>query len=288
MSAHWLDKKEYPFESKYFEIQKNKMHYLDEGEGENLLFVHGTPSWSFDFRHQIRTLRNNHRCLAIDHLGFGLSDKPKDYNYDTLNHSQNLEQFALAKGLKEITLVVHDFGGPIGLHFALCHPDRIKRLVILNSWMWSSREDPEYQRLARILKNPLLPLLYRWFNFSARFVLPVSYGPNKPSKRILNHYTAPFHKKKEREGPLAFVRSLLQDQDWFESLWNQRAVISEKPALFIWGMQDPVIRPHHLNKFESGFKNHRSLRLEGCGHFPQEEKSETVTDAIRNFLSENP
>lgn len=286
MKPDWLDQQEYPFESRYFELAGARMHYLDEGQGETILFVHGTPSWSFDFRKQIAVLRDHFRCLAVDHVGFGLSDKPEQYDYGTQNHSRTLGQFALAKDLRDLTLVVHDFGGPIGLNFALMHPERIKRLVILNSWMWSSLLDPDYQKLARVLRSPLLPFLYRWFNFSPRFVLPSSYGPVKPESGILRHYTAPFSKRSEREGPLAFARSLLQDQDWFESLWSQKEKISQKPTLLLWGMQDPVIRPIHLEKFESGFPNHRTIKLDACGHFPQEEKSGQVTQAIKAFMQE--
>ena len=135
MANHWLDKSEYPFNSNYFEINGQKLHYIDEGKGETLLFVHGTPSWSFDYRNVIKKLTENFRCIAIDHIGFGLSDKPEHYDYTTKNHSKTLEKFVIEKQLNNITLVVHDFGGPIGLNFAIQNPEKIKNLVILNSWL---------------------------------------------------------------------------------------------------------------------------------------------------------
>jgi pimeloyl-ACP methyl ester carboxylesterase len=155
------------------------MHYVDEGAGEVILFVHGTPSWSFDFRNVIKELSKQNRCLAMDHIGFGLSDKPEAYDYTTKNHSKTLEKFIIDKKLNDITLVVHDFGGPIGLNFAIQYPERIKRLVILNSWLWSGESDPDFQKLKRVLKSPLLPFLYRFLNFSPRFVLPQSFGEKK-------------------------------------------------------------------------------------------------------------
>ena len=88
---NWLDTEEYPFESKYFNLYGTKLHYIDEGAGPVLLFVHGTPSWSFDFRNIIKVLSKKYRCVAIDHIGFGLSEKPKEYNYSTAGHSKNLE-----------------------------------------------------------------------------------------------------------------------------------------------------------------------------------------------------
>ncbi len=285
MANHWLDTAEYSFAPKYFDISGHRLHFIDEGQGETILFVHGTPSWSFDFRHIIKSLKSGYRCIAIDHIGFGLSDKPEHYDYATQNHSKTLERFILHHHLENITLVVHDFGGPIGLNFAIHHPERIKKLVILNSWLWSSKEDPDYIKLRKILKSPLLPFLYRYLNFSPRFILPKSFGDRKLSGHLLKQYTRPFANKTQRNGALAFAKSLLHEQDWFETLWQKLASISGKPTLFIWGMKDPVIKPHLLEKFESGFTNSKTVRLETCGHFPQEEQPEPVIESILEFLN---
>lgn len=284
MANHWLNKSEYPFASHYFEVNGYKLHYIDEGKGETLLFVHGTPSWSFDFRNIIKHLRSNYRCVAIDHIGFGLSDKPERYDFSTQNHSTTLDKFIHDKDLQDITLVVHDFGGPIGLHFAIQYPERIKRLVILNSWLWSSEHDPDYIKLKKILKSPLLPFLYRYLNFSPRFILPSSFGDKKPSKELQTQYTRPFKNRKERNGTLAFAKSLLHDQPWFEELWHKRKGIIDKPTLFVWGMKDPVIKPHNLDKFSSAFINATIVKLETSGHFPQEEQPELVNEALSRFL----
>jgi pimeloyl-ACP methyl ester carboxylesterase len=282
---NWLDKSEYPFTSNFFDINGQKLHYIEEGKGEPVLFVHGTPSWSFDYRNVIKKLKVNYRCVAIDHIGFGLSDKPEHYDYSTQNHSKTLEKFVLEKHLDNITLVVHDFGGAIGLNFAIQHPDKIKRLVILNSWLWSIENDPDFITLSKILKSPLLPFLYRYLNFSPRFILPKSFGERKLPKHLLKQYTKPFANKTQRNGALAFAKSLLNDQDWFEELWNRRQAISNKTTLFIWGMKDPVIKPQNLEKFQSGFTNSRTVKLELTGHFPQEEQPEKVTYAIFDFLT---
>ncbi len=286
MTPQWLDTLEYPFSPGYFDIDGHRLHYLDEGQGEIILFVHGTPSWSFDFRHVIKSMSSSYRCIAVDHIGFGLSDKPEVYDYSTQNHSRSLERFILENQLSDLTLVVHDFGGPIGLHVAIRHPERFKRIVILNSWLWSSKSDPDYSRMTRILKSPILPFLYRHFNFSPKYILPKSFGDKKISGRILKQYTKPFANSKQRNGALAFARSLLHDQDWFENLWNNKQSISSKPTLLIWGLKDPVIKPHHLVRFQSGFKSARTVKLVTCGHFPQEEEPERVIEAMRKFLME--
>lgn len=286
MTNNWLDTSEYPFTSNYFDIKGHKLHYIDVGQGETILFVHGTPSWSFDFRKIIKKLKTDYRCVATDHIGFGLSDKPEHYDYSTQNHSKTLEKFVFEKQLENITLVVHDFGGPIGLNFAIQHPERIKNLVILNSWLWSSKTDPDFIRLRRILKSPFLPFLYRYFNFSPKFVLPKSFGDHKLSNRLLKQYTKPFTDNTQRNGALAFAKSLLTDQDWFQELWDKRQTISAKPTLFIWGMKDPVIKPHYLDRFVSGFANSKTVNLETSGHFPQEEQPEIVAKCILDFLTD--
>lgn len=280
----WLNLDEYPFQSHFFKVNGQNLHYIDEGEGDVILLVHGTPSWSFDYRHLIKAFSKTHRCIAIDHIGFGLSDKPEQYDYSTQNHSKTLEAFVLEKNLQHITLVVHDFGGPIGLNFAIKHPDLVKQIVILNSWLWSSAQDADFIRLSRVLRSPLLPLLYRWFNFSPRFILPSSFGSRKLHKQMLPQYTKPFADRTQRNGALAFAKSLLNDQEWFQSLWNSRAGIAQKPVLFIWGMADPVIKPHYLNKFKEGFPNSKVVELETCGHFPQEEEYEAVIAALQHWL----
>lgn len=280
----WLDISEYPFKPHYLQIDGQQMHYIDEGKGEILLFVHGTPSWSYDFRHLISSLNKNYRCIAIDHIGFGLSDKPKNYNYTTRNHSSNLEQFISELQLKNITLIMHDFGAPIGFKYAAEHPENIKGIVVLNAWLWNSEKDADYLKMKKILKSPLLPFLYRYINFSARFVLPASFYDKSIAKKQKLQYTKPFSNSNEREGTIGFAKSLLNDQKYFGELWNLKHILKTKPILFIWGMQDPVIKPKNLDTFISGFPNAEVCRIEDAGHFPQEEKPELCINAIEKFL----
>ncbi|MCE7933744.1 MAG: alpha/beta fold hydrolase [Chlorobi bacterium CHB2] len=287
----WLDRKEYPFQSRYLTIAGRQLHYIDEpannSNAETLLFVHGTPSWSFDFRNVIKRLSPDYRCVALDHIGFGLSDKPANHNYSTPNHAAILAQFVQHLQLRNITLVMHDFGGPIGMAWALDHPALLRRLVLLNTWLWSSAQDPEYQRFSKVLRSPLLPFLYRRLNFSPRFLLRQSFADrSKLRPPIHRHFTAPFANATEREGALAFARSLLNDQEWFQQLWERRASVAQFPTLLIWGMNDRFVGPKYLEKFSAGFPNSRAVRLANAGHFPQEEEPEAVATAIKNFIAE--
>ncbi|MBV6639520.1 MAG: alpha/beta hydrolase, partial [Cyclobacteriaceae bacterium] len=120
--------------------------------------------------------------------------------------------------------------------------------------------------------------LYRKLNFSARFILPGSFK-QKPSKKILRHYTRPFPTSKEREGTIAFARSLLNDQGWFQQLWDKKKPIENKKTLFIWGIRDTILPSKYLRTFEAGFPNSSTIELE-AGHFPHEENSEQVSNSI--------
>lgn len=281
----WLNKKEYPFDAKYFSIHGQSMHYIDEGVGEILLFVHGTPSWSFDFRYQIKALSKHFRCIAIDHIGFGLSDKPADYDYSTKNHAKTLATFIQALQLERITMVMHDFGTIIGMDYALKHPNNIHQLIVLNSWLWDCTERPEFIKSSKILRSPLLPFLYKRLNFSPRFLVPQSFAnKSKLTPSIHQHYRKVFSKASERNGPLAFARSLLNDQAWFGELWAKKEVLQQKKMLFIWGMKDPFILAEYLDQFMIAYPKAKAVRLADCGHFPQEEEKEKVLEAMVHFL----
>ncbi len=286
-SYSWLDRQAYPFTHKYFDVENHKMHYVDEGQGPTILFVHGTPSWSFDYRHLISKLSTDFRCIAIDLMGFGLSDKPKDYDYSTPTHVRVLTQFIEYLGLSDLHVVLHDFGGVIGMAYALDRPNQISSITLLNSWLWDASNEPEFQQSAKILKSPLLPFLYLRLNFSPRFLIPKSFHEaGRLSKVVHRHYTKVFRKASERHGTLAFARSILNDQQWFGSLWKKIHRLQDKPVLFIWGMQDPFVLPKYLDKYASAFPKAQVLKLEDCGHFPQEEKKEEVVLAVSSFLYE--
>lgn len=286
MQYQWLDKTEYPFQNQFTEIDGHKIHYIDEGKGETILFVHGTPSWSFDFRNVIKDLSRNYRCIALDHLGFGLSDKPANVTYNIDLHCRNLEAFVEKMELDNLILVLHDFGGPIGFHFAQKYPHKVKGLVIMNSWMWSSENEPEYKRLKRILKSPLMPLLYKYFNFSAKYLLPKSFGKLKLTSDIHTQYIKPFPTVNSRLGTVGFAHSLLNDQPWFETLWEGRNLISAKPLLLIWGLRDPYLNENYLTKFKQGFPHARVVTFADAGHFPQEECPNQVAFAMRAFVND--
>ncbi len=134
----WIDRNAYPFNPNYFKLPCGKMHYVDEGKSDHVVvMVHGNPAWSFYFREIITCLSRSFRCIAPDHIGFGLSDKPFDWDYYPESHSDNFRTFLDQIDTDSITLIVQDWGGPIGLSYAIKYPEKVKSLVIMNTWMWS-------------------------------------------------------------------------------------------------------------------------------------------------------
>src|SRR5262249_62322351 len=143
----WLDREAYPFRSRWTDAAGSRLHYVDEGAGNAVLFVHGTPTWSFEFRHLITALAPTYRCIAPDHLGFGLSDRPPGVDYSPKAHAERLAAFVDDLRLDRFTLVVHDYGGPIGLPLALSTPSRVQRLVLINTWVWAFDGDADMGRV---------------------------------------------------------------------------------------------------------------------------------------------
>ncbi|MBC7174571.1 MAG: alpha/beta fold hydrolase, partial [Polyangiaceae bacterium] len=201
-AAHpWLDRALYPFALRTHRTDEGAMSYVDEGSGHPILFVHGTPSWSFEWRHSIAALRASHRVVAPDHLGFGLSEKP-DADYTPADHSRRLLELVRALDLHDITLVLHDFGGPIGLPIALEEPARVRSLVLVNTWAWAHGDDPTVGRISRLVASPLGRFLYRRLNASPRWLVPASFGDRKKLTPIIHrHYVAPFASPEDRMAP---------------------------------------------------------------------------------------
>ena len=283
----WLDEKEYPFKSHCFDTNDGRIHYIDEGEGEVLLFVHGTPSWSFLYRKYIKALRDRYRCIALDHLGFGLSDKPDDVVGTPEFHSKNLTALIKKLDLNLITLVAHDFGGPIGLGSAISNPDRFARVVLFNTWLWGTKADKNAQRINNILHSWLGNTLYLHTNFSPNILFKKAFFNQKLlSTRTHQHYRKPFPNKGSRHGLLQIGKALVGSSDWYERQWQQIATLRDKPFLLLWGNKDPFIKMEYLTKWMEAVPNAVAHTFE-AGHFVQEEKMEESLEKLEAWLERN-
>jgi haloalkane dehalogenase len=282
----WLDRRAYPFQSRFLTLPQGRMHYVDEGEGEPVLFVHGTPTWSFEFRALIRGVRRDHRAIAPDHLGFGLSERPRDFAYTPEAHAQALQTFVDRLRLERFTLVVHDFGGPIALPLALARPERVARLVVMNSFMWPLDTDKDLAKNASFVASELGRMLYRHVNAPLRLTMPSAFFDRKKlTPELHQHYLSVFPDGVSRERVLwQLARSLLASGDYYARLWEGREALRNIPALIIWGMQDPAFTPHHLRRWQRALPLAQTLDIGDAGHWPHEEQPQTVTNALRSFL----
>ncbi len=281
-----IDRRAYPFTDRWFQLPAGRMHFVDEGHGPAVLFVHGTPTWSFEWRHLIRALRHTHRCIAVDHLGFGLSDRPAGFSYTPEAHAGNFAAFVDSLGLDDVTLVVHDFGGPIALPVCLDPRRRVSRLVLVNTWMWSFAGDRDMERKARIARSGLGRFLYRRINFSLRVLMPSAYGDRRRLDRhVHQQYLGRFPDPASRERVLwSLARSLLGSGRWFDSLWQERDRLAGLPALVLWGLADPAFRPHLLARWRKTLPYARVIEYPGAGHWPHEEIPAQVTRDLTDWL----
>lgn len=284
----WPDRRLYPFPPHYVAVDGGRLHYVDEGQGPPIVMVHGTPDWSFVYRELIRRLSVRYRCIALDHLGFGLSDKPMNWSYRVPDHARNFAALIGDLGLERFTLVVHDFGGPIGLSFALEHPERIAGLVLFNTWLWSLQSEPEMRRILAIMGGPLGRFLYSQFNFSTRFILPAAWGKLRPlTAAVHRQYVDAAPRPRDRYPMWCFAREALGASDWYDSLWKQRERIRDIPTLILWGMRDPAFKPHLIRPFEQLFSAATVVRYDDVGHFVPDEAGPESADEIMRFLAPN-
>ena len=282
----WLDRTAYPFTSRFADLPFGKMHYVDEGTGDVLLFIHGTPTWSFEYRHLIGALSKKYRCIAPDHLGFGLSDRPGNAAYTPEAHADRLRAFARHLDLRRFTLVVHDYGGPIGLPLALAGDFDVERVVLLNTWMWPFDDDADMQKKGRIAGGWLGRVLYRYANASLRLLAPSAYGDkSKLTKAIHRQYLEVFRDRNARVLVLhALAKALLGAREFYGHLYSRIDRLRQLPVLIVWGVKDTAFQTHQLARWQAELPDAEVVRLESAGHWPHEEEPQAVLQAVDSFL----
>ncbi len=277
----WLDRTLYPFNPKRFATPDGALSYLDEGSGPTVLLVHGTPSWSFEWRGVVSALASDHRVVAPDHLNFGLSDTAPGAGLAPADHTRRLRALVEALDLRDITLVVHDFGGPIALPLAL-DTDRVARVVVLNSWMWPSDGDRGIARIDRFVRSALGRFLYRRLGFSARVILPSAFGDKRRLTRAVHRqYLGPLGTPAAREGTWALACALKGADADYAALWARRAELARLPMTLVWGARDPVLTAAHRDRWTTAFPAMRVVTVDDAGHFVAEERPDAVADAVR-------
>ncbi len=287
----------YPFESRFLATPAGRLHYLDEGKGEPIVFLHGNPSWSFMYRDVIAGLRGEYRCVAPDHIGMGLSDKPGDdrYAYTLQSRVDDLERLLDSLGLSSgLTLFVHDWGGMIGMAYAARHPERVGRLVVCNTAAFLNPKGmklPWQLKLAR--DSSLGALLVRGFNAFAVGAARLCCTRRPMSAGLRAAYCAPYDSWANRIATLRFVQDIPlvpSDRSYpivrhvSDSLGNFR----DTPILLLWGEKDFVFDVRFLDEWVRRFPKAETRRFPDAGHYVVEDAGDLVLPLVRDFLTRNP
>jgi pimeloyl-ACP methyl ester carboxylesterase len=282
----------YPFSSHFFALGPHRLHYLDEGAGEPLLFVHGNPTWSFYWRNLILGLRDRFRCIAVDHIGCGLSDKPQDYNYTLAQRIDDLSRLVEHLDLKGATLVAHDWGGSIGLGAVERLPSRFARIVLFNTGAFPPPYVP--WRIAAC-RTPLVGTgALRGLNAFARAAL--SMATKKPERMMADvraGLLAPYDSWANRVAIDRFVRDIPfspRHPTWqtLERIEAGLPALAGRPIQLIWGMRDWCFRPECLDRFLQHWPGAEVHRLADCGHYVVEDAHERIVPLMVNFLTNHP
>lgn len=282
----------FDFTPHLFEVDGRYMHYVDEGprDADPVLCLHGNPTWSYYWRELIRGLRGSHRVIAPDHMGMGLSEKPLDWPYRLEAHVAAMERFVLEHDLRNITLVMHDWGGAIGMGLAMRHPDRIARLVITNTAAFT--DGPAHASLVAAKLPGLNQILVRsmgLFNQAAVRYATTS-GLSDEERRA---YLTPYNSSARRVGVQNFVKDIPLSPGhpsfhFLSIIEAGLAQFTELPVQIVWGMKDWVFTPEFLAEWRKRFPNASVHTVDHAGHLLMEDAGSEVLEVVRDFLSNHP
>ena len=270
----------YPFESRWFDGSVGRVHYIDEGEGSPIVFFHGNPTWSFLYRNIVAVLRGRFRCIAADYPGFGLSDRPDGYGYTPKEHAGVVGELLDHLDLDGFVTVGHDWGGPISMAVACSRADRVRGIVLGNTWFWP------VERLATKVFSRVMST--RWMqrrileqNYFVERLMPLATARTL-SPEEMDQYRRAQPAPEARVGVAEFPRQLLAAGPWLEELDRTvRSSLGSKPALLVWGMKDFGIPPRaHIPHIRSTFADSVLVELPRAKHFIQEDGPDEIARAI--------
>jgi haloalkane dehalogenase len=271
------------------------MHYLDEGarDAPPVLMLHGNPTWSFYYRNLVQALRQTHRCIVPDHIGCGLSDKPSpsQYDYKLASRIEDIESLMGHLQLEQpLTLVVHDWGGMIGMAWAVRHPEQVNKLVIMNTAAFPIPAEKRLPPALALARNSRLGawLVLRLNAFSG---MAARIAFKKPvSSEVRKAYTGPYDSPANRIATLRFVQDIPLDKNdpGFDILLNTAEHLGQFkgfPCLIAWGERDFVFDQPFLDTWLKTYPEAEVLRLADCGHYILEDGGPALVDAIKEFIA---
>ncbi len=258
------------------------MHYVDEGEGPPLLLLHGNPTWSFLYREIIKGVRDRFRCVAPDYPGFGLSRAPAGYGYKPAEHAAVIERLVEQLDLRGATMMGQDWGGPIGFSVATRHPDRFAAFVIGNTWAWP-KADLGTQVFSRLMGGPIGGHLILRRNFFVEKIVPGGVRRRELPLAVMDAYRGPFPTQASRRPVHVFPREILAGRPFLAEVERGLPALRDRPALIVWPTNDVAFREPERRRWEQTFPDHRTVVLEGAGHYIQEDAPEEIVAAIRDW-----
>ncbi len=282
----------YPFESRFVEVNGWRCHYVDQGGGPPVLFVHGNPTWSFLWRELIGPVAQDHRAIAVDHIGMGLSAKPArhQYPFSLSRRIADLEAFIDSLQLAEpLSLVVHDWGGPIGLGWAARHPDRVAKIVVTNSWAFQlpTGESLPWQ-LALARSTPIRDVLVRYANAFVRGAVELGVTGSMP-RPVVEGYLAPYDAPRSRIAVLEFIKDIPMHErhrsyDALAAVDRGLGSLAGKDITILWGGCDFVFDARILGEWRRRFPDAHVTEFDSAGHFVVEDAGGRVLEHVMKAL----
>ncbi len=289
----------YPWQGKRVDVGGGvRLHYLDEGRGEPVAMLHGNPTWSFYWRHLVRGLSDRYRVVVPDHVGCGLSDKPDDRRYDYVLERRvaDLERLFEREGIeRDLTLVMHDWGGMIGLVYAVRHPERVRRLVLLNTAGFGLPPGRALPWQIALVRNvPWLTAPLRAVNaFAVGATYTCSTRPGRMTRDVRRAYLAPYDSWSHRIAVHRFVEDIPLrpgDRSWplVEEVSRKLTALRGVPTLVCWGGRDFVFDDHFLAEWRRRLPEAEIHTFPDAGHFVLEDAHEEIVPRVRDFLARHP
>lgn len=268
----------FPFESKWFESSAGRMHYIDEGSGAPILFCHGNPTWSFLYRGIVSRLRDRFRCVAVDYLGFGLSDRPDDYGYTIEEHARTAGELVDHLGLNGFIIMGQDWGGPVSTAIATGRADRVSGIVLGNTWFWPATAS--FRLFSRVMGSRYMQRKILEENFFVEKIMPRS-SARRLSEQERDHYRRVQPTPGARRGVAEMPKQIIDATPLLERLSREvPSKLGSKPTLIIWGMKDPGFRPKLIPRMRQAFSDPIVVELAGAKHYIQEDAPEEIADGI--------
>lgn len=272
----------YPFESRWFQSSVGQVHYIDEGSGPPLLFLHGNPTWSFLYRGIVIRLRKHFRCIAVDYPGFGLSVHPHGYGYTAAEHADVVTGLVRELGLSDLTIMGQDWGGPIGMKVALNERDRMRSLVMGNTWYWPA-DSLIMQGFSKLMSSGFMQGQIFKKNLFVEKIMPMGVK-HKMAPEVMDHYRGPLRTLDSRAGVAEFPREITQAALWLGAIADEVPDrLGDLPLLLTWGIYDQFFGSSLMERFKADFANVRTTRLD-AKHYIQEDAPAEIAKAIETFV----